>query len=337
MAPATSLPRSRPIRFLLGALVGVALLVVTLARVDLAETANVIVGASGGWLVVGVAVVLVDLVIRAFRWRTLLSGLPNGQRVPLGRAAAYLSIGYLANALLPARLGDLARAYLAGISFRLSRLAVLGTVIVERLADGGTMLTLAVASTLLVSGIATVRTLIQLGLVLAAAGVAVLITGWWLTARTPLGATSIGTRVADLAGRVGAGAAALRMPGSAAVVAVATLAAAGTSTLTAWVVARAVGIELGPTEAALFMSSLALSLAIPAAPASLGTYEFVGVTVLATLGYGTAQALATMVLLRAVSTFPAIGLGLVSTWLLHLRPAAILESSDAGATSEAGA
>ena len=48
----------------------------------------------------------------------------------------YLAIGYFANSMLPARLGDVARAYLAGRAFGISRLAVLGTIVVERLADG---------------------------------------------------------------------------------------------------------------------------------------------------------------------------------------------------------
>ena len=331
MASAMSLPRSRPTRFILGAIVGIVLLALTLARVDLGQTVGVITGAAPAWLVVGIGVVLVDLLIRGVRWRTLLSGLGAGDRVPLILAIAYLTIGYLANVLLPARLGDLARAYLAGASFRLARLAVLGTVVIERVADGGTMLVLAVASSLVVAGIATVRTLIGLGLVLTAAGVAVLLVGWWLTAGTALGSTSLGRRVADLAGRIGAGTAALRRPGGALTVAVATLAAGGTATLTAWIVAHAVGIDLPPAQAALFMSSVALSLAIPAAPGSIGTYEFVGVTVLTSLGYGAAQALATMVLLRAVSTFPAIALGFVSTWLLHLRPATLLETTNADA------
>jgi uncharacterized membrane protein YbhN (UPF0104 family) len=191
------------------------------------------------------------------------------------------------------------------------------------------MLTLAVASSALVAGIATVRTLIGAGLLLTVLGLIVVVVGWWLTARTALGGTSLAQRVADVAARVGAGLAAFRSPGRAAVVAVTTLAAAATSTLTAWIVARSVGIELDPAQAALFMSAVALSLAIPAAPASLGTYEFVGVTVLMSLGYAAEQSLATMVLLRAVSTFPAILLGLVSTWLLHLRPSAILASNEA--------
>jgi hypothetical protein len=232
---------------------------------------------------------------------------------------------------LPARLGDLARAHLAGRSFRLGRLAVLGTIVVERMADGATMLVMAIAASALVAGVATVRTLVGIGLVLAASGLAVLAVGWWLTARTRLGTTGLGRRITELASRLALGTAALRTPAGATAIVVATLAAAATAILTAWMVARAVGIELSAPQAVLFMSAVALSLAIPAAPASLGTYEFVGVVVLTSLGYGPEQSLATMILLRAVSTFPSIGLGLISTWLLHLRPAAILGSSAASA------
>ena len=331
MESASALPRSRPTRFVLGVLIGAVLLVLTVSRVDVGATLRVIAGASAAWLVLGVGVVLVDLLIRGARWRALLAGVGEGERPSLPLATAYLTIGYFANVLLPARLGDLARAYLAGASFRLGRLAVLGTIVVERVADGATMLVMALAASALVAGVATVRTLVGVGLVLAASGLAVLAVGWWLAARTRLGATALGRRVADLAGRLALGTAALRTPAGATAVVVLTLAAAGTAILTAWMVARAVGIELSAAQAVLFMSAVALSLAIPAAPASLGTYEFVGVVVLTSLGYGPEQSLATMVLLRAVSTFPSVGLGLVSTWLLHLRPATILGSSEAGA------
>ena len=98
--------------------------------------------------------------------------------------------------------------------------------------------------------------------------------------------------------------------------------------LVAWLVASAVGISLPVEQAVLFMSAIALSLAIPAAPGSLGTYEFVGVTVLTSLGHSPERALATIVLMRAVSTFPPIALGLVSAWILHLRPSAIVDTLD---------
>ena len=335
-----ALARSSSVRLVVGAAIGLVLLAVTIARVDLGAVVAVLAAAAAPTLLVAVAVVLFDLGIRGVRWQVLLRGVrPEGRsapddRTPLRLAVAYLTIGYLANVLLPARLGDLARAYLAGAAFRLPRLPTLGTIMVERVADGGTMLGLAVLSSLVVAGIAAVHTLALYALVLAAAGLGALALAWWFLVRTPFGRTSPGRVVRDVAARLSAGMAAARtLPGAVSIV-VATLAAAGTATLVAWLVSGAVGIALSPAQATLFMSAIALSLAIPAAPGSLGTYEFVGVVVLTSLGHTAERAFATIVLMRAVSTFPPIALGIVSTWVLHLRPAAILES--AGTMSASG-
>jgi uncharacterized protein (TIRG00374 family) len=318
---------SRRARVALGAIVGIALLVVTLSRVDLAVVADSIATVSLPGLALAVGVVLVDLAIRGLRWRALLDGLEGGAPVGLTRAVAYLTIGYLANVLLPARLGDLARAYLAGTAFQRSRLATLGTIVVERVADGLTMLGLAILSSLVVSGVATVQALTGYGLLLVAAAVGALAVAWWIAARTAAGESSFGRRVRDVAGRLAAGTTALRRPSGAATLVALTLGGTATAVTVAFLVARAVGIDLSPVEAALFMSAIALSLAIPAAPGSLGTYEFVGVVVLTSLGHSADRALATIVVMRAVSTFPPIALGIASTWVLHLRPRVILQAA----------
>jgi uncharacterized membrane protein YbhN (UPF0104 family) len=319
--------RARAIRFLLGAAIGVALLAITIARVDLASVVAVLAGASVPGLVLALVVVLGDLAIRSLRWQILLRALPSGRPATFGLAAGYLTIGYLANFLLPARLGDLARAYLAGARFGVGRLATLGTILVERVSDGGTMLVLAILSSLVVAGVAAVQTLALYAAVLVAAGIGALLVGWWVVTRTRVGATPAGRIGRDLAGRLSTGTAALRSVSGAASVAIATLAAAGTAILIAWLVTGAVGIALRPEQAVLFLSAIALSLAIPAAPGSIGTYEFVGVTVLTSLGHSPERALAAIVLMRAVSTLPLIGLGVASAWVLHIRTAVILETA----------
>jgi uncharacterized membrane protein YbhN (UPF0104 family) len=68
------------------------------------------------------------------------------------------------------------------------------------------------------------------------------------------------------------------------------------------------------------MAWLALSTAIPAAPGSVGTYEFVGVFVLVTvLGQDRNAALAAVVLLHVIGALPSALVGLVMTWVLHVR------------------
>jgi lysylphosphatidylglycerol synthase-like protein len=60
--------------------------------------------AGGGLIVVAIA-------IFAVRWRVLL---PTSPSVPVRYVFCYLMIGYMTNAVIPLRLGDLVRAYLLG-------------------------------------------------------------------------------------------------------------------------------------------------------------------------------------------------------------------------------
>jgi uncharacterized protein (TIRG00374 family) len=313
------------LRFLVGAALGLALLVATIVQVNLESALKVAAGASPLVLALAVAVVLVDLGLRALRWQILLRGTQPAGSTDLRLAVAYLSIGYLANQLLPARMGDVARAYLAGQAFAVSRLTALGTIMVERVADGATMLGLAIVSGMIVAGVTAVQTLVVYGLLLGVAGLLGMALAWWLMAKTPLASSRIGQVARGSAARLWTGMNTLRTLRGALAVGGTTLAALTTATLVAWLVTHAVGVTLTPVQAALFVSGIALSMAIPAAPGSLGTYEFVGVVVLTALGFAPDRAFAAVILLRIVTTLPPIILGLVAAWALHLRQATLTQ------------
>ena len=314
------------LRLAAGIAISVVFLALTLARVDLAAVGEALRQVVPAGVAVAFGVVLVDLAIRALRWKLLLEGVGGTGRAPgIVTAAAYLSIGYLANSLLPARLGDVARAYLAGSAFGVSRAATLGTILVERVADGATMLALALLSSLLVASVLEVRNLAAYAAVLAAAGAIGLAVLWRALSRGRLARSRYPGMVRGAAGRVAAGLAVIRTPAGAIRIAAITLAAAATAAAVGWVVAGAAGIPLTPIQAVLFSSGIALSLAIPAAPASLGTYEFVGVVILTSFGASPEQGLATVLVMRLVSTLPLSVLGLAAVWILHIRPAAIFE------------
>ena len=79
-----------------------------------------------------VALTLLGFWIRAFRWRWLLST-PK----PLGIEVLYSAtmIGFMANNLLPLRLGEFVRAWALGRRTQLSKTTVFATVVVERVVD----------------------------------------------------------------------------------------------------------------------------------------------------------------------------------------------------------
>ena len=79
---------------------------------------------------------LLSVLVRAFRWRSLL-GEPW---IPTKRLFVYLSIGFMCNNTLPARIGEVVRTYLT--SSRESRrfTSVVATVVVERIFDSAVIL-----------------------------------------------------------------------------------------------------------------------------------------------------------------------------------------------------
>jgi hypothetical protein len=83
------------------------------------------------YLLPGLALVIVALSLRALRWRALLGG-----RITLTHSFHILNIGYFFGSLLPFRLGDVARVYLAAqIDPPVSAFTTLSTLVVERLTD----------------------------------------------------------------------------------------------------------------------------------------------------------------------------------------------------------
>ena len=123
-------------RFWLGLVVTVGLLVLFLWG-DFGEMGSALRDASYVYLIPAVLAYLVALGFRSLRWRYLLLHLK-----PISPARLYpvVSIGYLANNILPFRLGELVRAHFLGEREGLSKASALSTIVVERVLDGLTLL-----------------------------------------------------------------------------------------------------------------------------------------------------------------------------------------------------
>jgi uncharacterized protein (TIRG00374 family) len=308
--------RSPVVRLVAGLTVSAVFLAVTVSRVDLGETARALASAAPAGVLLAIVLVLVELVIRAERWRILLH--PSAQ-VPLRSAFAYLTVGYFANTLLPARLGDAARAYLAGRSFGISSLVTLGTIVVERVFDTAVILLVVLLAGLAVapgSQIAGSAAVLTAGVLI---GLAVAVVVGVVALRSGLLDRRYGKQLRTVVARVAEGAAALRRPRGAALILGLTVLPFGVAVCAFGATSTALGLPLDPAEWALVLGVLALSTAIPAAPGSLGTYEFVGVTALGILGIGPSQALAATVLIHVIATLPPALLGLGATLILHVR------------------
>ena len=97
---------------LVGLLVSLAAVWLVVHSVDLGACATVLSHANPVPLVACLAVIATQVTLRSFRWRLLLPPPPGGGHIEVRRIAPPLLVGYLGNAVLPARLGEPIRAYL---------------------------------------------------------------------------------------------------------------------------------------------------------------------------------------------------------------------------------
>ncbi len=83
------------------------------------------------WVLVSMGIIVVGLFARGARWRALLGG-----QLPFIRAFNITNVSYLVNGVLPLRIGELARAYLAAqVRPPVPVMKSISTIIVERLID----------------------------------------------------------------------------------------------------------------------------------------------------------------------------------------------------------
>lgn len=113
-------------------MISVAALVAVFRTVSIHDVIEAVRGCNPKWLLLGVFVFLVSYGVRSVLWKVLL---PRETKVQAPVLFRYLMMGLMANNLLPARLGEMARAYLAGRDVDLPRTVVFSSIINERLLD----------------------------------------------------------------------------------------------------------------------------------------------------------------------------------------------------------
>jgi hypothetical protein len=103
-----------------------------IARTPMDDVWNTLRHVNLGWLLAALAMYWVALTLRSWRWRIILAPV---RRMKFSQTYCGLLVGYAANYVLPARLGELVRADFLGRRYGVSRMSVIGTIVVERLFD----------------------------------------------------------------------------------------------------------------------------------------------------------------------------------------------------------
>ena len=280
-----SIGRNALLRGAIGIAISVAAVWILIQSVDVGAAFEALRKASPIWIVVMVITATLDISSRGARWRVLLAPIAA---LPYRRVLAYTLIGYLANNVLPARLGELYRSHALGEGEGISRTTVLGTVVVERIVDTVMVVAIAAAAVLILSVRGVMSNAVLIGL--AFVSLLIIALGLGVAAHRLPGASRVTEIVArwpralELARRLREGLAVAVRPRTL-VGALVFSALAWTASIGTFLAAgQAVGIQLSLAQAALLTSGVALVTIIPAGPGFVGTFELTVVEIAAGFG-----------------------------------------------------
>jgi uncharacterized protein (TIRG00374 family) len=290
-------------RAALGGLLSAALIYWTLRGISAAQVAHAL-GAANPFLFAGSVFCATAIFgLRAIRWRVILD--PVAPNLPLGPLWRSTAIGMMVNNVVPARAGEIARAYALTREAPVSFAAALASLAVDRLFDAVVLLLLA-ATALIDPSLAGTATLAgrSLGSFAIGAGTVVLFLllvlyglvffPARLLALFELFARRVSPTVEERGRRTletfVRGLSVLRSPARFASVFGWTVAHWVLNGVGFWLAFRAVGIT-APFSAALFLQAfIALGTAVPALPGFFGVFEYMSVQGLSVYGVSQQQA-----------------------------------------------
>ena len=267
---------------------------------DVDEVKSVLAEADAGLVLLALAAVGGVYVAQAIRWRAIA----RTPGVPISRFVEMVVSGVAVNNVLPGRVGDLLRARWLQVAARIPGGRSLATVFVDRGFDVLALVVFLACSLPFVSstewlrriGLAGLVLVLVLGLVLAAARV--------YTRRRSRERRDQRSLVRRVTRDTLEGLADPIDRAHGAMLAGISLGIWTMWGLAAWLVARAIGIDVSPLEAVFITAVINLGVAIPSSPGFIGTYQWLAVSSLALFGVGTSSALAFGILMHAVWYLP---------------------------------
>ncbi len=326
--PISLAKRLRQPRTIVSILVPLIVIVVFvyLNRATLGSVPRLVLSANPALFAAAFAIYYLGFPLRGFRWSRLLKG--TGTDVSVRDATEILFLSWLVNCVVPAKLGDVYRAYLLKINSTASLSRTFGTVFIERILD---LIVIAVLG--LGAGFWSFRTglppSIQIVAVLGIV-VVVVLAGGLLTmrnfGRTLIARLPLPHRVVELYDRFEEGVFGAIATRGLPLLVVVTIVIWATEALRLYLVVQALhfpDVELGLSGAVFVALIGSLLTAVPLSPAGLGIVE-AGVVGVLTAAYGVPLAEATAIALldRVISVFSIIVLGSIA-YLVSKKPAGL--------------
>jgi len=326
-------------KLLIGIGISLFFLFLLFRKIDFAKLLAALSEMDYRYLILAVLLTFMSYFFRAVRWRFLLAPM---KRIRMRSLFSATIIGYMANNLLPARLGEFVRAYALGEKEALDTSAVFATLVLDRLFDGFTVILMLVVTFFTVklpAGMEKIQDgLVMGGYLTLAFYVAVItfililkkqtvrtlkITAWLLR---PFPAR-VSEKVIPVLGSFIEGLRLSARPVDVFFLLSSSIVIWTFAVLALYAVLCSFGITLPITASMFIMVFLVFAVMVPASPGFVGTYHFACVTALAAFNVISERALSVALIAHGINFFPVILAGFYYLWRDKLSLSEVTEKS----------
>jgi uncharacterized protein (TIRG00374 family) len=292
------------------------------------------------FILLAVACNFISYFLRAVRWHYLL--IPE-KRIPLSSLYPATVIGYMANNVLPARLGEFVRAYVLAQREGLQTPTVFASLVIDRLFDGFTVMLILLFTLFtlqLPSGLADAENMLRTGglvtFVMYTVVIAFLIllkrqtmrTLTWTRVLLKPFPQRLTERVIPLLGSFIGG---IRMSSKGG-----HIAAVLVSSLFIWLfciipvnlVLQGFSVNLPITASMFILVLLVFAVMVPASPGFIGTYHYACFKGLSAFGIAESTAVSIALVLHGIGFFPVIIAGFYHLWRNKISLNAVRKAGD---------
>jgi uncharacterized protein (TIRG00374 family) len=314
-------------------------MVLLFRKIDFGQLAAAFQKLKWSYLAFAIVITFVSYSLRAVRWHYLI--LPMKKASPRNLLAATI-IGYMANNLLPARLGEFIRAYMLAEKEKLDASSVFATLVLDRLCDGFTVLIVLVMTFFTVKlppGMEKVQQgLVSGGYIMLALYLVIIVFLILLkrsTTRTismvalllkPFPA-AVSEKVIPLLGSFIFGIKMSSRPRDLMALTISSILIWATAAWPVDLLLKAFGIHLPFTAALFILVFLVFAVMVPASPGYVGTYHAACVYGLMAFNVSKELSLSVALIIHAVNFFPVIMLGFWFLWRDNISLSALRASS----------
>lgn len=305
--------KKKSIKYLLGILVTALALWLSFRNLDWQNLAGSFSRLNPLWVVLALVNVLVSVYIMGWRWQILLK---SKAQIPLYDMFRFNIISQYLNIIIPARFGELLKAWLVSRKYSLSGSYVLGTVLIEKIVESFIIVSLAVLAPVFITFQTQLRAHTILMVLVAALIPILILVIWkrqmvlkWLARLAGIFPAKLRDRLLNFLDKGMEAFTLLKSISMTFKVVVITLLIILSQVITNLILFRAYGFNLSFFEALILQVILIIGMSLPSVPGKIGVFEYTVVLALSMFGIDKTIALSYALVGHVIAYLPKIILG----------------------------